>query len=753
MSLTSCQTGPFGAARETTRIREEEHVNCARIACAGSTWPAGAGAVLALALAAVLTAAPAHAREIHANRADTPPVIDGALDDPCWSAATPSGDFHLRYGDGDFPTQPTFVRVCFDDEHLYVAFECHEDDMENLSAAIAHRDADEMGDDDMAVISLDTYHDERSSYVLACTPLGTKKDFHTSECGRSHDIGWDAVWTVATAREADRWTAEFVIPFSELRYRAADEMVWGVDFRRSERPHREFSSWSNADGPTLDPSYYGDLVGLSGIKASRGIRLMPFVMGKYDVSNLYDYPLEPEDSDWDAHPDAGLDLEYDPFDNTTINLTLNPDFAQIEADPNQINLTGSELFLEERRPFFSENADIFRMPLPLLYTRCMEDIVYGGKATGKAGGARFAALYVRSEDLPRDENGNVLTDSFDAPLPPGTNDYVAGIYRQDLGGNATLGAFAATRQGEDDHGNVAALTGGVGLFENLRLTGLAALTERSGEGGDGESYAINWSYEKPGWNSHGELEWLGEDFDPETGFFLPKWQNRLGFNTFMSRGIELSDSWLDHLDVNAWGGRYDYLEGGLQEYWAGGELGFLLTSGDLVGLEFNRAHDRYYYEDDPDRSEFTIYAVTGATVWEGHIFALVLGDYHGSSIVRTRVGSRLQLIEPLTAEFNVRSAHLRDGDDVDWAVGDLKTNYRISSTMFIRNIVRGIHYADNNSDSGSEQRYDLDLLYGWEFSPGSMLYVAYTQPFERAAGDTEVLDPVATIKLSYLMNL
>ena len=182
-----------------------------------------------------------------------------------------------------------------------------------------------------AVVALDTYHDGRSSYVFACTPLGTEKDFHTSECGRSRDVGWDAVWSVATAREGEYWTAEFSIPFSELRYSAGDDIVWGIDFRRSERPHREFSSWSNPGGPTLDPSYYGDLVGLSGLETSRGLRVMPFITGKYDATNLYGYPLEPDDSDWDVHPDAGLDLEYDPFANTTVNLTLNPDFAQIEA--------------------------------------------------------------------------------------------------------------------------------------------------------------------------------------------------------------------------------------------------------------------------------------------------------------------------------------------------------------------------------------------------------------------------------------
>ncbi len=702
----------------------------------------------------MLVPSTAGAREIRALRVDTPPVLDGSLEEACWREAEPSGDFHLRDGDGDVPSQDTVVRVCYDASHLYIAFECFEDRMDRLSAAIAHRDANDLGEDDMAVVALDTYHDGRSSYVLACSALGTEKDFHTSECGRSHDVGWDAVWSVATGRLDDRWTAEFAIPFSELRYNASDEMVWGIDFRRAERPHREFSSWSNPDGPTLDPSYYGDLTGLSGIDAPRGIKLLPFVVGKYDVSNLYDYPLEPADADWDAHPDAGLDLEYDPFANTTVNLTLNPDFAQIEADPNQINLTGSELFLEERRPFFSENADIFRMPLPLVYTRRMEDIVYGGKANGKAGGVRFAALYVRSEDLPRDEYGTVLTDTFDVALPPGVNDYVAAIYRQDLGGSATLGAFGGLRDGEDDDGTVGALTGGVSLFENLRLTGLAAATRRSEEGGDGEAYAVNWSYEKPGWHGEGELEWLGEEFDPETGYFQPKWQNRRGFNSFFSRGLELSDTWLDHLDINAWGGRYDYLDGGLQEYWAGGELGALFANGNLVGLETNRAHDTFYYPDDPDRWTAMAYLVTSATVWKGYIAVLEAGNYHGSDYMRGRFGGRLQPAEPLTIEFNARAVRLRENEDVDWWVEDVKTNYRFSSTMFIRNILRGM-YVREGYDGGEDRyhRYDVDLLYGWEFSPGSMLYVAYHQSLERVDGENEILDPVVAVKLSYLINL
>ncbi len=528
--------------------------------------PRAAEAVAALTLIAATVVSPTSlgAKEIRARRVQAPPVIDGVLTEPCWQEAETAGEFFLRHGDGDVPTQETVVRVCHDATTLYVAFECLEDQMEELSAAIAQRDARALGEDDMVAISLDTFRDGRSSYVFACSALGTEKDFHVSECGRSVDVGWDAVWSVVTGRLDDRWIAEIAIPFAELRYGTGEEQVWGVDFRRSERPSREFSSWSNADGPTLDPSYYGTLVGLSGIESSHGLRLLPFFLGKYDVSDAYDYPLEPSDSDWDVHPDLGLDVEYDPFPNATVNLTLNPDFAQIEADPSQINLSGNELWLEERRPFFSENADVFHMPLPLLYTRRMEDILYGGKVTGKAGGARFAALHARSDDLPRDDYGDVMTDALDEPLDPGTNDYTALIYRQDLWGSATLGLFGATRERDDGHSRVGALTGGVGLFDNLRLTGLAAGSSNTGDLGDDGAGAIDWSYEKPDWNSEGEIEWIGARFNPETGFVRPDWRGRRGINGHLWRGYELADTWVDRFDLTGWAGRYEALDGDLR---------------------------------------------------------------------------------------------------------------------------------------------------------------------------------------------
>jgi len=717
---------------------------------------AAAGIAIALAGAPAASGAPSvRLREVVATRVEAAPAIDGRLDDACWSACELVGDFHLRQGAGEAPTQQTLVRVCYDASSLYVAFECFEDAMEDLSAAVAHRDADDLGEDDFVCISLDTFRDGKSQYCFCTTPIGTERDFHSTECGRSMDTGWDAVWSVGTARYDDRWIAEFSIPFSGLRYAADEsEMVWGVDFRRSEKPHSEYTSWSNPSGGVLDPSEYGVLRGLRGVRRSRGIELLPFVMGKYEASGVYDYPLEPDDANWDVHPDAGLDIEYSPTTTVTASFTLNPDFAQIESDPNEINLTGNELWLEERRPFFSENANVYHHSLALLYTRRMEDILYGGKATGTLAGGTFAAMYVRSDDLPRGEYGSVLTDTLGAALPAVSHDYGALVYRQDVGKNGTVGGFFAAREGDDGHSRTTAVTVGLDPLDDLRITAMAARSDNSDAHGTDGAYTMVWSYATARTSSEGEFEWIGEDFDPKTGFVLPVWRNRKGANGSLWHLFEFEEGPFDRAETCGWAGWYRYTGGGQADYWYGGEASVRFRNAVLVGLEANRAYDHPSFPADPDRATAQLYVVLNSDEWSGAVLSLEAGRYHGSDFYQGRIGGRLQPVDPFTVEFNVRGAFLREGRDVDWWVGDLRANYRFSSSSFLRAILLGEHTREGHgSEEGRSHQYDLDLLYGWEFHPGSMLYLAYNQPVLVESGAADLEDPRVVLKISYLLTI
>lgn len=719
----------------------------------------GRAAWLAAAAALAITAAgsAADAREITAARVASPPVIDGRLDDPCWAEAAGSSDFR-NFRDGLRPaTQQTVVRLCYDAGTLYVALDCLEDDVAGISAAIAQRDASDIAEeDDCVAIALDTFRDKRSSYAFLVSALGTKRDVHASECGRSRDVGWDAVWDVAVATLSDRWTAEIAIPFSALRWAAGDSLVWGVDFARVEMPHREYSLWSGTQGEFMDPTGFGTLRGLSGIERGAGLELLPFVLGKYDTFGLYDYPFEPADADWSVHGDVGLDVKYAPTAYVTVNATVNPDFAQIEADPNQINLGGDEIRLEERRPFFSENADLFQMPLRLLYTRTMEDIVLGGKVTGKAGAGSFGALYVRSNDLPRDEYGDALTDSAGQELAPEAADYAAFVYRQDLFGSATAGAYAATREREDGHSRVGAVMAGASPFHCMRLNAIAARTSDSGDLGEDEAYALQWSYDSPGTNSEGTLQYIGDSFAPEVGFVPADNRGTLGGEGHLWKRLTADATWLEEVELCGWAGRFDKPDGPVQLSWAGGEAAFHLPIGCVVGFEYNRAYNVRDYADHPRTSLVSAYFYTGRNSWSGVVASAEMGDFHHSDYLELHAGARVQPLRKLTIETDVRGVTLREHEDLDWWVGELRANYMLSPALFLRALLLSEHVRESVSGSRADDesdRHDLGVLCGWEFSPGSMLYLAYNQAREREDGEDRALDPTIVLKVSHLMGL
>jgi hypothetical protein len=715
----------------------------------------------AAAFGACVAAAPAagatDGREVTAVRVSSPPTIDGRLDDACWAEAVPTSDFRNFRADLAPATQQTVVRICYDSSTLYVGIDCLEDDVEDISAAIAQRDADEIPEEDDCVsIALDTFRDRRSSYAFLVSALGTKRDVHASECGRSRDAGWDAVWDAGVAIHSDRWTAEMAIPFSALRWADADTMVWGVDFARVEMPHREYSLWNGTQGSFMDPTGFGTLRGLEGIERSAGIEILPYFLGEYDTSGRFDYPLEPDDADWDLHGDAGLDIEYAPTAYATVNLTVNPDFAQIEADPNQINLSGDEIRLEERRPFFSESADLFSMPLRLLYTRRMEDIVAGGKVTGKAGAASFAGLYVRSNDTPRDEFGFPLTDGSGVELPPEQADYGAIAYRQDLFGSATAGAYLAAREREDGSSRVGALLAGVSPAQCLRLNALAAQSRDSGPLGRDEAYALQWSYDSPTTNSEGTLRYIGEDFAPAMGYVDADARGAYGGQGHLWRRFDTDMAALDELELCGWAGRFEASGGPVQSWWAGGEAVFHLPVGCALGVEYNRSYDVRDDAERPDASLLELYLYTGVTSWSGVVAAVEFGDYHASSLLNTHLGFRYQPMPKLTIETDVRGVALREREDLDWWVGEVHANYLISTESFVRALVLGERVRETVSDARAEEeneRYDLGLLWGWEFSPGSMLYLAYNQTRELGGARNELHDPVVVLKVSHLLSL
>ena len=301
-------------------------------------------------------------KSIRAARAEITIRPDGKLDEPAWETAPVSSEFTQSWPKaGEAPTQKTELRVLYDDDALYVGIRMFDTKPDSIAAQLARRDASGIYSD-WAHLVVDSYHDRRSGFRFSVNPKGVKKDVLHSD-DRTEDLNWDAVWEVGTVVDSLGWTAEYRIPFSQLRFGGAPkgaERVWGLHIQRDIARSNERASWSpwkpNDAGYI---SYAGDLTGIVDIPTPRRMEIVPYVSSKLvrapgDRSN-------PFYSSNDLSPSGGADLKFGLPGGLTLSASVNPDFGQVEVDPAVVNLSAFESFFPEKRPFFVEGASIFNL--------------------------------------------------------------------------------------------------------------------------------------------------------------------------------------------------------------------------------------------------------------------------------------------------------------------------------------------------------------------------------------------------------
>jgi len=284
------------------------------------------------------------------------PVIDGILDDECWKKGTWAGDYHQFIpNEGAKPTYPTELNIQYDDKNLYIAFRAYDGEPDKIVRMAGVRD-EIVGD--MVGITFDSYRDYRTGFEFTLTAWGQKVDlvlFNPS----NWDFNWNAVWKGKTGLEDSAWVAELEVPLSQLRYSNAEEQVWGMHTWRWISRISEESNWERQSkiGPGMLYNF-GELKGISGLKKSRRLEIMPFVLG--DLKTMKEVPGNPFTKNGKAWGgNIGLDAKIGVSSNFTIDLTVNPDFGQVESDPSVMNLSAFETFYEEKRPFFLEGLTIF----------------------------------------------------------------------------------------------------------------------------------------------------------------------------------------------------------------------------------------------------------------------------------------------------------------------------------------------------------------------------------------------------------
>jgi hypothetical protein len=572
-------------------------------------------ALLTFILASVLSAQQADLPSVRAMRTAQAPTLDGLVTEELWSQVQPAGDFTQRNPDELQPaTERTEVRFAFDDTNLYIGIICFDSQPDQIVLTQNRRDGELINTDSIQIL-LDTFGDRQLAVIFGTTPTGIEFDAQVSKAGQSRggggpprsgggagggaqqggaasmNLNWDAVWEVQSQISDRGWESEMVIPFSTLRYKPGSDLTWGLNVVRYVRRRNEDSYWSPISRAfTLSQL---ELAGsLNGIEAEmkRDLKLLPYVVGGVNQDFRQ---LEPTNRDLDA----GLDIKYTLTPTLTLDGTVNTDFAQVEVDDEQINLTRFSLFFPEKRPFFLENSGIFEFGTPreaeLFFSRRIGldaernavPIDAGVRLSGKIGRYQVGMLDMQTRQV--DDRA------------PGNNYAVARVSRE-LPNRSSIGVIAINRQAtssitnfpnqEDNNRSFGADANfGIGSFANV--FNYYAKTKTPGLHGSDHAGATSLAYDDAiNEVSAGYLE-VGRNFNPEVGFV-----RRVGLrkpNFGYRRRFFPKNSWIrsyePHMSVNQWYTiETNDKESEFQHYHFNGRM----QDGGQFGIAFNSSFER-----------------------------------------------------------------------------------------------------------------------------------------------------------------
>ena len=472
---------------------------------------------------------PIDGKRAAATWTDTPPVLDGRIDDAAWLLADVVSDFVQKEPvAGSTPTKRTEARVLYDEDTLYIGWINHDDEPDKIVATEMRRDRYPAADD-WAVVYLDTFHDHRNAFGFVVNALGTKFDF-TLRDESQFNMNWDENWEAAASITERGWEAELAIPFSALRY-ATGSNIWGIEFEREVIRTKERMTWNNTsrDYDWRAVSQYGNLVGLQNLALTDRFRLKPFVTGGYDSFQQRDDPLS------DGRGEIGIEVfKVQLTPSLTANLTVNTDFAEVEADTQQVNLTRFSLFFPEQREFFLEAANSFTFgtlprrssgdsegggfqrqpPLALLFfSRRIglgpegqpAPIRFGGKLTGKLGSGNV---------------GFVNVQTGDSQFGVGQN-FAAFRWKQDVFERSSVGALVTNVQGPDGQYNrVFGVDADFIFFDHLFLSGFVAGGQDNDLDGTSWVGQLSAGWDTESWGLGGDVTYVADDFDSDLGFVL-----------------------------------------------------------------------------------------------------------------------------------------------------------------------------------------------------------------------------------------
>jgi len=295
-------------------------------------------------------------KQYTATRIITPPVINGTLEDEAWKSGSWAGNFTQNQPYSGRPeSQKTEFKILFDDDNLYVAIKAYDTCPDSIVNRLSRRDQQ---DGDLVGIIIDSFHDLRTGFLFGVSSTGVKYDQMMTNDGQNNDPTWDPNWWVKTSVNNDGWIAEMKIPFSQVRFEKNSGDVWGFDVGRVLYRKNETSYWQYIPKDASGLMHlFGELKGLEQIKPRKIFDVTPYSVARTETfQSIPDNPFLSKGKL--SSLNGGIDAKIGVTNNLTMDLTINPDFGQVEADPSEVNLSAYETFFTEKRPFFIEGSNI-----------------------------------------------------------------------------------------------------------------------------------------------------------------------------------------------------------------------------------------------------------------------------------------------------------------------------------------------------------------------------------------------------------
>jgi len=622
---------------------------------------------------------------------------------------------------GEYSTRETVVKSTQFKNDIYFSFKCYINNQDEIAARIQNRDQLNISDDIISII-LDTFQDNRTALLFQVNPLGTLTDAKISDDGNDVDYLWDTEWEAKTSMTEKYWIAEIRIPLKSIQYKP-DATTWGCNFSRTIRANQEIAWWT----PVTENNRVSQNGNLNNIQQSKvqnhSLELFPYGTLRYensDITNVYD----------ELNGDAGIDLQYKYSSNLKANISINPDFATIEGDKEQINLTPWELRFPEKRLFFQDGNDMFGTRIQTFYSRRIGDMKYGGKMIGKVGNNQFNLLIAQTK-----EN----TEAF---IPEAR--YTAFKIKRDILKSSTIGFTYTDKMTDTTASHIFSMDYVMNLGKTWKLTGQYVASDLD----DIKSHSawfVRFARENNAYHYHLRYTNIGDDFKEninETGFIRDDDRHELDGDIFYK--IWLNNNfkyvslfgmnnvyWSQNGSLRSW-----YLTYGSRLY-LNNRISFDMSYNNEYKLLNNEYYNNYY--------KFKVGYNTDEA--SNAVISYRFGENYARDFKLIEFDTEFQLLKKLSVNYELNHiTYSPDPDTQSTMLNILGLSYYFTNDFWLR------IFAQNNTQNDKLYFYGL---FGWRFKPpfGAIYLIVNSDNYQDFNNNTDIRSEIVFIKLTYPISV